>query len=105
MMGANMLADTMLDRKFKLGSNSISALPMIEELMSDVQFLTRLGKKDNWQPSDYLRIIKAAGSAAMSFGPWISVLGGVGALLNALGGQGGRFARWFDQKPMGRGPF
>lgn len=105
MMFGNMLADTALDRKFKFGSNSISALPFIEEAADDVVFLTKLGKKDNWQPADYLRIIKATGSVGMLFGSWVNILGGVGALLNALGGQGRRFAKWFEEKPMGRGPF
>lgn len=105
MMAANMVGDAALDRKFKFQYNSISALPIVDEAMSDLQFLMELGKKDNWQPADYLRIIKAAGSAGMVAGPWVSVLGGIGALLNALGSQGSRFAKWFEEKPMGRGPF
>lgn len=97
MNSANYLMDTAIGRKFKFNTNTISAVPLFDEALADTQFLLRISEKDNWKATDYMRMVKALGSVSMfAGGPWSQIAGGAGAVLNAVGTQGRRIFRWFE---------
>jgi hypothetical protein len=94
---ANYLADMAIGRKFKFNTNTISAMPLFDEALADTQFLLRISEKDNWKATDFMRMVKALGSVSMfAGGPWSQIAGGAGAVLNAVGTQGKRIFRWFE---------
>ncbi len=94
--------DRLFHRKQSFG-DTVSAVPLAEDLKKDVGLLIKAadGEKELTE-KDLMDGVKALGDVGMALGLADRRVGTLGALLHALGAQGKRVIRWFDDDRKNR---
>ena len=90
--------DRVIGRKMSF-SDSISALPLADDLQRDVGLFVKLayGEKELTE-KELMDAVKAIGDFGMAIGVFQPKYGAVGAIIHAVGAQGKRIARWFEDE-------
>ena len=94
--------DRIFSRKQSFG-DTVAAVPLAEDLKKDVGLLVKsLDDEKELTEKDLMDGVKALGDVGMALGLADRRVGTFGTLLHALGAQGKRVIRWFDDDRNGR---
>ena len=92
------LVQTLVQSTYRHWGNGIAAIPLLEDLEQDVRSTKRMITTDKeLTEKDLMNGIKTAGDVGMLMGTADSRIGTVGGILSALGAQGKRILRWFEE--------